>query len=308
MQPMPDYSDEEKYALLETYAPRVWFKGDERYWPSSVEWAFPYLNRVKRSDNNYWLNTKEALDSPSDGTLEVFSGNLETAPVYAYFIKKQIPVIEVVDLVYFFYFPYNRGKSAFDTIFGNHVGDWEHITVRLTWQPGNMGWEVKPDQVYVAAHNFGGAYDWDDPAVEKVSDTHQVVYSAWGSHGIWIDAGNHKYNEACALFVCYDLVDECGAGVAWDTWENIVAFDYYDVSGNKGRGLGGSQWPTWMSNDFTNPGCDWLQDPQCDQDPAVGAIWRWGNPAWGEVFGYYRLENGPSGPVSKGVMWSHELQ
>ena len=180
--------------------------------------------------------------------------------------------------------------------------------MRLTWQPGNMGWEVKPDQLYVSAHNFGGAYDWDDPAVEKVSDTHPVVYSAWGSHGIWINAGDHKYSEACVLLECYDLVDECSADVAWDTWENIVGFDYYDVSGNKGRGLGGSQWPTWMSNDFTDPGCDLLQDPNCDQDPAVGAIWRWGNPAWGDVFGYYRLENGPSGPVSKGVMWSNELQ
>ena len=42
MQPMPNYSDEEKYALLKTYAPRVWFKENERYWPSSVEWAFPF--------------------------------------------------------------------------------------------------------------------------------------------------------------------------------------------------------------------------------------------------------------------------
>ena len=52
--------------------------------------------------------------------------------------RKQIPVgefdVEVADLVYFFYYPYNRGKEVLFTIWGNHVGDWEHITVRLAWQ------------------------------------------------------------------------------------------------------------------------------------------------------------------------------
>lgn len=95
----------------------------------------------------------------------------DSAPVYAYFIKKQIPVgeidVAVVDLVYFFYYPYNRGKSVFSTIFENHVGDWEHITVRLGWQYAGSAWEFKPSQLYVSAHDFGGAYDWDSPEVEK---------------------------------------------------------------------------------------------------------------------------------------------
>ena len=36
---------------------------------------------------------------------------------------------------------------------GNHVGDWEHVTVRLK---NNRPWKM-----YVGAHNFGGVYTWN---------------------------------------------------------------------------------------------------------------------------------------------------
>ena len=58
------------------------------------------------------------------------------APVYAFYAEKGEGV---VDLVYFFWYPYNRGKEVLDTIWGNHVGDWEHITVRLTEGRGGAG-------------------------------------------------------------------------------------------------------------------------------------------------------------------------
>lgn len=312
--PMPeegiDFSDEEKYNLLVTYAPRVWLAPGEIYRPSSVDWAFPYLRRYLYT-NGYWLHTIEELPEPSS-RLDFFYGpgpvnSVPVAPVYAFFIKKQIPVggidVDVVDLVYFFYYPYNRGKEVLMTMFENHVGDWEHITVRLAWQYEDLNWEFKPSQVYVSAHDFGGAYDWNSPEIQK-EDTHPVVYSAWGSHGLWVNPGDHAYGEVLGV----DLIDECGEGTAWDTWNDVVAFDYYDPSGNSGWGLVGSQWPTWMQNDFTEPGCDVNANPGCDEDPAIGAIYRWGNPKDGEVFGFYRLTDGPTGPVSKGVMTSLPLQ
>jgi hypothetical protein len=311
--PMPhtiNLNDEEKYTLLETHAPRVWLHSEEIYMPSSVEWAFPNLNRYLNLGGNYWLRTNDPLPEPSD-VLSFFHGDLNSAPVYAYFIEKQIPVgeinVEVADLVYFFYYPYNRGKEVFFTIWGNHVGDWEHITVRLAWQHGDMGWEFKASQVYVSAHDFGGAYYWDSPEIHKV-DTHPVVYSAWGSHGLWASPGDHIYDTVPVIGT--PLIDACDAGTAWDTWENMVAFDYYDPAGNTGNGLGGSQWPAWMGDDFSEPGCDPLTNPGCDADPPSGAIYRWGNTEAGcdSVVGACRLENGPTGPVSKGVMTSLALQ
>ncbi len=280
----PVETADDKLNLLVAHAPRVWLALGEEFLPSSVEWAFPYLTRFLDSDGRYWVRTKEKLDSPSDDSLEVFKGNLESAPVYAFWVAKG----EHVDLVYYFYYPYNRGKRILRTIWGNHVGDWEHITVRLAWSFDGGSWSLEPHQVYIAAHNFGGAYPWNE--VQKVG-SHPIVYSARGSHGSWKDPGNHVYKDLGWLG---DLVDETGEGVAWDTWRQVEAFDFTEK-----RGLGSSRWPRWMSPDFSNPGTG---DPS---DPASGPIYRWGNTKEGcgaeVISGECRLNDGPTGPISKSV-------
>lgn len=326
--PMPmsiDVTDEEKLNFLTTHAPRVWLAQDESYWPSSVEWAFPHLVRIPCIDLGgitacgdippgpnvfYWLFTSEGLGEPSD-VLEFFRGcngystsnpcTIDDAPVYAYWVKKQIQVgenlFDFVDLIYFFYYPYNRGKEVTNTIWESHVGDWEHVTVRLMWvYDEQVGWSVQPVQTYLSAHDFGGIYEWEE--IPKINDTHPVVYSAWGSHGVWLTAGRHTYGSAMGE----DLTDWTSEGTAWDTWNYLETFDY-DYNAKQGQGLGGSIWPLWMGDDFTDPGdCG---DPS---NPACGPIYRWGNMRDGCVSipfvgTYCRLEDGPTGPVSKGV-WS----
>ncbi|MEX1364253.1 MAG: Vps62-related protein [Nannocystaceae bacterium] len=303
-QPEPD----PQQVLLQTYAPRVWFTPDEAYWPSSVEWAFPEQERFVDGEGQYWIRSIDPLDSPSD-TLPFFAGDLATAPVYAYWADKGGGV---VDLVYFVYYPYNRGKSVLDTIWGNHVGDWEHITVRLLEQPDGS---YAPSQVYLSAHDFGGAEDWGSGEVALYDGTHPVVYVAWGSHGFWSQPGDHVYVsigetdpvfDLCLTLVCVELVDRTEAGVAWDTWEHIVGLDF-----GAQQGLGGASWPAWMSDDFTDPGAG---DPAV---PGMGPIFRWGNPEdcsvlgipvdITDIIGVCRLENGPTGPISKDT-WGPELR
>ena len=71
------------------------------------------------------------------------------------------------DFFYWAFFPYNQGKHVcyLGAIikdrcvgkcrwFGNHVGDWEHVTIRLK---NNL-----PFAMYVSAHNFGGQYNYDN--------------------------------------------------------------------------------------------------------------------------------------------------
>ncbi len=280
-------TDAGKSQLIDTYAPRIWFARNagtnelEFYNPSSVEWAFPYLTRYLNNDGTYWLKTKETLESPST-ILDFFQGNLASAPVYSYIVEKNN---NMIDIVYFVYYPYNRGKIIANTYFGNHVGDWEHITVRLTKAENNGVTYVVPIQTYLSAHNFGGTYDWTD--ITKEQTTHPVVYTAWGSHGFWKDPGNHVYGD----YVIFQLVDVCNQGLAWDTWHNTEKYFY-----NEKRGIGTTQWPSWMSTDYTNPGTG---DPS---NPANGPIYRWGNEQMGtSYFGQYRLENGPTGPPDKGV-------
>ncbi len=299
----PDPLDPRHVALL-TYAPRVWLDVGEQYWPSSVEWAFPELVRYPDGEGNHWVRTVEPLDSPSD-VLPVFQGELATAPVYAYWADKGAGGI---DLVYFFYYPYNRGKEVVDTIWGNHVGDWEHITVRVIQQPDDS---LIPEQVYLSAHSFGGAYPWVD--IEKVEATHPVVYAAEGSHGMWKDPGDHVYMsigitdpifDVCISIVCTDLTDVTSQGTAWDTWLRLEGFDFFAQAG-----LGESEWPAWMSDQFMDPGAG---DPAV---PGMGPIFRWGNPEdcstlgvdISDLIGVCRLEDGPTGPISKST-WGPGLE
>ncbi len=288
--------------VLVQYAPRVWLHSAEEYFPSSVEFGFPSMTRFVGPDGNYWVRSTIDLDSPSDDSLAFFLGDLDDAPVYAYYADKGN---DIVDLVYFFYYPYNRGKEVVDTIWGNHVGDWEHITVRLMRGPDDA---LTPLQVYLSAHSFGGAYDWAD--IERL-DTHPVVYSAKGSHGVWSTPGDHVYMSigeevlgVCVTLVCTDLTDLTDAGIAWDTWENVAGFDH----GAK-EGLAGQTWPVWMSEDFKAPGA------QPVDVPGGGAIFRWGNEEdcstlgvdISDLIGVCRLEDGPTGPVSKDT-WGPMLQ
>lgn len=63
----------------------------------------------------------------------------------------------IVDAFWFFFYSYNLGNAVFNVRFGNHVGDWEHTTVRF--QHG------VPKAVFFSEHSFGEAYTYD--AVEK---------------------------------------------------------------------------------------------------------------------------------------------
>ena len=66
-----------------------------------------------------------------------------------------------------------------------------------------------------------------------------------------------------------------------------------------------------MSDDFTNPGAG------MPTVPGMGPIYRWGNPEdcsvlgipidITDMIGVCRLEDGPTGPISKGT-WGAELQ
>ena len=284
-EPLAPLSPDVMADLLRTYAPMVYLAEGEDYNPSSVEWAFPYLTRVRRGDK-YWLYTKQNLDSPTDGDLDVFKGQGANATAYGFVVRKAA----VYDLVYFTYYPYNRGKHIEmldDSIFGNHVGDWENVVVRLDQN-------LNPTTVYLSQHDQGEMADWS--AISKSAGTHPIVYAAAGSHGYYSSPGNHQYHDDPPL------IDETSAGTAWDTQTNLVGFDF-----NAKKGVGGSNWPMWMnvSKQLSN------SSPK-ETDPSAGPIYRWGNGENGcggalkiyqDAAGACRLEDGPTGPIDKLERW-----
>lgn len=286
-------------ALVETYAPLVWLGQGESYFPSSVEWAFPFVERWANPDDGgrYSLRTKATLSSPSDrcGGQDasgacMFFGNLASAAVYAFWIEKP----PYADVAYFFYYPYNRGKTLVSTLWGNHVGDWEHMTLRLLTVTSSTAVHWMPARIYLSQHSSGEVVEWTD--VPKTADGHPIIYSAEGSHGVYKTAGVHTYKTT----PIGDLSDVCGEGTRWETWKRVEAYD-----GATKRGLLGEPWPTWMRTDYTNAGTG---NPA---DPSTGAIYRWGNTKQGcdapsFITDECRLVDGPTGPVEKSC-WDPKL-
>jgi hypothetical protein len=325
-----EVSDNEKLALLEQYAPQVFFTGNEDYFPSSVEWSFRHVFRYSPNtvpayyyevpwifdyhlflppDSNYYLSPYGAMEYGSK-VLTYFAGCngsateepclLSDAPAYAFWHKQTIPLggqeMEVADLTYFFYYPYNRGKEVGGGVWESHVGDWEKTTVRLSlvYNP-SIGWEIKPIHLFVSAHSFGTSHPWD--TISIVADTdHPKVYSANGGHGNYVTAGTQRYSMQSILGYHYFLYDYTDEVFNWDTWTNLETFDY-----DAENGLGSSTWPRWMSRDYTascapdNPGCD-------PYDPSSGPIYRWGTDEFDCLLGQVcHLTAGPTGPIEKGI-------
>lgn len=89
---------------------------------------------------------------------------------------------------------------------GNHVGDWEHISLEFTG-------EKYPTKMYVSAHEVGAYYRYNVtsqqfsflkqdarstfsgkpvfPKAVRIKDGHPLLFCAKGSHGFWGSPGKH---------------------------------------------------------------------------------------------------------------------
>ncbi|SFS92589.1 Vps62-related protein [Marininema halotolerans] len=267
-------SSKEPQQLIETYAPRLIFDQSENYYPLSVDNSFMYLEREMR-DGQYSLRTIEKLKS-TNSKLSFFKGDLSASKVYAYYIKRSD---KVVDIVYWIFYPYNEGKKVFWYTIGNHVGDWEHVTVRLTDQV--------PTHVYFSAHSGGESMSWKD--TPKTQDTHPVAYVARGSHGMYKNKGKHVYGFSLGRLI--DVVDYTSDGVIWNIWEKNGLSTFTSMD----NGQTYSPSPSWMRRDFSS-----TIEGKNEKDPTGGAINRWGNASQGTCFGSEcELNSGPTGPSAK---------
>ena len=270
-----ELDSDKKAELLNTFAPRIWWAEEERFFATSVEDAAENMKRVKTDSDYRYIITQ--LDNPKYMS-DYLYGNLDKAKAYAFAIEKEQ---KYLDLSYFVFTPYNKSKEILGMEFGNHIGDWEHMTVRLLKETVNGSVSWRPVIVCYSAHDFINCYSWND--VEKIDATHPVAYTALGSHGMWSTEGKHIYVNAFVV----KLTDECSRGTAWNLWENNALETYsYDSLNHMGRGIGQSQWNECFNLNY--------------YDENSKAVSRWGN------YGYYppiciypRLSGGPTGPQHK---------
>jgi hypothetical protein len=248
--------------LLTRWAPLVYIHPEETYLPASVMTLLngAYLYEKDQPIANpplaisqlptgptfngdyslYYPDQKNWKDLPADSplrgdplvNLNIWGKELSASQAQCYgHVIPPTTSKTFTDLLYCFCAGYN-GPSGLDgwlPAAGVHVGDWEHVVVRVTQPTG--GQPSVPLALYYARHgtNDGEWYQptqcyWVNPATGVVgaydpSQTQQpIVYSAWYSHASYPTAGRHSnptWKHAAS--------DHCSdKGPIWPTWQTVV--------------------------------------------------------------------------------------
>lgn len=266
--------------VAQRFAPIVYLHSKEEWFPSSVEW---YLNRVAlcfESDKNIILKpgvitpqtidllvTQEQQGISSGATAFDFdkfqwflripettgdqirrgdpsANGVITATCYVHLRETQNP--DVVDLQYWFFYPYNGDIVEGPMSSGTHDADWEHITVRLDHNAQAV------QGVYYARH--GDEARWA-PLVQCLDPSGRpFVYSARSSHASYWTIGVQHRDSKIPLDLADDHTD---SGPCWDTAQHLALLNDNPLAdqanpwnrfsghwgGSKGGGLFGSKSP-----------------------------------------------------------------
>nr|KYP34510.1 hypothetical protein KK1_044515 [Cajanus cajan] len=198
-------------AILQVYSPIMCLHPDEEYLPSSVNWFFSNeallykkgqesnpvtiepngtnLPQDHNTDGAYWL------DLPVDAANKerVKKGDLQSAKSYVH-VKPMLGGT-FTDIAIWVFYPFNgpsRAKVKFITLklgkIGEHVGDWEHVTLRVS----NFNGELY--QVYFSQHSKGTWFD--SSQIEFQSGGNKpLFYSSLHGHASYPHAGLNLQGE-----------------------------------------------------------------------------------------------------------------
>ncbi|KAL8268409.1 hypothetical protein R6Q59_002207 [Mikania micrantha] len=190
--------------LIQSYSPVVYFHPNEQYLPSSVNWFFQNgallyhkgdesnpspidhngsnLPQGGSNDDTYWL------DLPKDDSSKqrIKKGDLQDAS--AYFHVKPMYGGLFTDIAIWLFYPFNgasRAKVEFINIslgkIGEHVGDWEHVTLRIS----NFNGEL--NRMFFSQHSWG---TWVSASLlEYANGNKPVVYSTLNGHSSYSKPG-----------------------------------------------------------------------------------------------------------------------
>ncbi|KAI7750832.1 hypothetical protein M8C21_008213 [Ambrosia artemisiifolia] len=188
-------------ALVQEYSPRLYFHPSETYLPSSTTWYFSNgvllyhvgdesnpipveptgsnLPQGGSNDGTYWL------DLPVEETERerVKKGDLQSCEVYIH-VKPMLGAT-FSDIVIWVFYPFNGPSTAKLGLIdvplgkiGEHVGDWEHMTMRISNFNGVLY------RVYFAQHSGG---TWvDTTSLEFQPGTNNFIgYSSLHGHATY---------------------------------------------------------------------------------------------------------------------------
>ncbi|KAI9075987.1 hypothetical protein K1719_042059 [Acacia pycnantha] len=192
------------HALVKHYGPTIFFHPKEVYLPSSVDWFFNNGALLCRkgyspgesidatgsnlpgggtSDGQFWI------DLPSDERRDfVKHGNLQSAKLYVH-VKPALGGT-FTDIAIWVFCPFNGPVTlkfgimdmALSKI-GQHVGDWEHFTLRICNFNGEL-WSI-----YYSQHSGG---EWVDAhGLEYIDGNKATVYSSKAGHASYPHPGTY---------------------------------------------------------------------------------------------------------------------
>lgn len=192
-------------ALIKHYGPTVFFHPDEVYLPSSVQWFFKNgallyqdgnekgesidyrgsnLPSGGKNDGAFWID----LPKKDDARDHLKNGNLESAELYVH--VKPAMGGTFTDIVMWVFCPFNGPATikvglmsiAMSKI-GQHVGDWEHFTLRVSNFTGEL-WSV-----FFSQHSGG---EWVDAFnLEFIEGNKPIVYSSKCGHASYPHPGTY---------------------------------------------------------------------------------------------------------------------
>lgn len=193
------------HALIKHYGPTVFFHPDEDCLPSSVQWFFKNGALLYRdcgqkgepidlrgsnlpsggeNDGEFWID----LPVDDDARNDVITGDLESAELYVH-VKPAFGGT-FTDIAMWIFCPFNGAatlKIGLVTIpmtkIGQHVGDWEHYTLRVSNFTGEL-W-----QVFFSEHSGGRWVDASD--LEFIEGNRPVVYSSKHGHASFPHPGTY---------------------------------------------------------------------------------------------------------------------
>ncbi|XP_057723314.1 hypothetical protein At1g04090-like [Arachis stenosperma] len=194
-------------AIVKAYSPIMYLHPHEEFLPSSVNWFFSNgallftrgnesnpvaiaqngtnLPQDPNNDGAFWL------DLPADAANKdrVKKGNLESARSYIH-VKPMLGGT-FSDIAMWVFYPFNgpaRAKVDFFNInlgkIGEHVGDWEHVTLRVSNFNGEL-W-----QMYFSQHSHGQWVEASQLEFHSGNNNNKpVVYSSLHGHACYPHAG-----------------------------------------------------------------------------------------------------------------------
>ncbi|KAJ4851333.1 hypothetical protein Tsubulata_005700 [Turnera subulata] len=200
---------EQVHALIKHYGPTVFFHYNEYYLPSSVSWFFnngallykagdatgepiddygSNLPAGGTNDGQFWIDLPRG-----EGRKILKCGNLESAKVYVH-VKPALGGT-FTDLAMWIFCPFNGPATLkigpanipFSKT-GQHVGDWEHFTLRICNFTGEL-WSI-----YFSQHSGGEWVDAYD--LEYMKGNKAVVYSSKSGHACYPRAGTYIQGSA----------------------------------------------------------------------------------------------------------------